>query len=996
MSEVLSKISVLPNDPSFFEQAFTVISKKRKAILMKDGDNLKRVCSEEYDELSKRLDNTQVQDSCAVRNVLRTRRLANLLVDDKGELILSLFPGVITHLTNYKYSLGPQRQHDVKRNEQIIKVLTALCENKELVRMLRQISKPFSHPQADQIIRDTLQLSPATAITDAHARRAALAAWMCYLRQNVGSCFATAPAIIVHDEQPELFLTDLLGLLSTGRIKRTYGGEEHSAPLSASWGAGDLRRPILMSHWDPREECKVWYGPGLLNALEAAGILTKELSLEQKTALTKDLVLQAYPEWGEKHPMMLTNAEEILRRILMKHNDISDADLQAYDSRPKGMIFSGLLMQTPSSSAGMGGKGGVCATYYYQFDNAATAFKALADNALLKSWEYTIAAFAETKTQFTRWNLYSSLGFRPEEPGGIGQALFEIIKRKLDECNQKVRDYQFEYEHLFPQLKQLEVRIKHAASESEAQWIRVEYQSKAQEFHMLEEVRDKTHVTAEKLANMFDFLINQYDQLFPEYFQEVYDPDLHEVQVGPYDDSPAGFRLLYKHGRANTSQWTKIKTPQEFVDTLAHFFSSTESAVAAALEFDDLQRDITDITTTVVNHIRTQEFLETAFHRMATAHRMKPIQNPLDNLDKIPMKPWAYVSGGTMGSLVSSYFRLEHKPTEVARWVENPIELLVFLVDTLKQIPYRMMDGYLKDPNKSLIMHSPTHAFLLKPGYSQIKEAWQTEAYTYTWIRDFLIRPMEQAVAEINLDEESLNFLIEKFTEVVPVEYQHYFRKVFAQMHGRMSPQDFRFYVLDKIEHERGLQYAGRGVLSVDDFDRMVYSLLPLFPANQLAARLDAIWARITQMPPEIRSELAQLAEECVDRMSGRQILSAQNLQEIATALICLAYEQTSLSFDCQLEVTRAAQQLGYAMPNPIIFADTNWSRDWFAFLVSPTTNNLELWRVDPTGRLGVPMSSWREWLNGTRREPLWGAYTHPHEYTASLDTDFSGKIRMR
>lgn len=996
MGELLAKISVQPNDPSFFEHAFTAVSKKRKAIQTKDGDNLKRVCSEEYDELSRRLDSTQVQDSCAVRNVLRTRRLANLLIDDKGELILSLIPSVITHLSNYMYSLGPQRQYDVKRNEQIIKVLAALCENKELVRLLRQISKPFSHPMADQIIRDTLQLAPGIPITDAHARRAALSAWMCYLRQNVGSCFATAPAIIVHDEQPELFLMDVLSLLATGRLKRTYGGNEYSAPLSASWGAGDLRRPILMTYWEPREQNKIWVSPGLQNALEAAGILTKEQSLDQKTTLTKEAVLQAYPEWNEKQPLLFTNIEEILRRILMNHNDITQTDLQAYDSRPRGMIFSGLLMQSPPSSSGMGGKGGVCATYYYQFDNATTAFKALADNALLKSWEYTIAAFAETKTEFTRWNLYSSLGLRPEESGGIGRSLFEIIKRKLDECNQKVKDYQFEYEQLFPQLKQLEVRIKHAASESEAQWIRVEYQSKAQEFHLLEEVRDKAHAKAEKLANLFDFLITQYDQLFPEYFQEVYDPDLHEVQVGPYDDSPAGFRLLYKHGRANTSQWTKIKTPQEFVDSLAHFFSNTESTIAAALQFEELQRDITDITTTVVNHIRTQEFLETAFHRMAVAHHIKPIANPLENLEKIPMKPWAYISGGTMGSLVSSYFRVEHKPTEVARWVENPMELLVFLVDTLKQIPYSMMDGFIKDSNKSLIIHSPTHAFLLKPGFSLMKEAWQTEAYTYTWVRDFLIKPMEQAIAEINLDEEMINFLIDKFLEVVPIEYQHYFRRVFSNMHGRMSPQDFRFYVLDKIEHERGLQYGGRGVLSADDFDRILYESLPLFPAHQLVARLDAIWGRITQISPEVRDELAKMSQECANQLSGRQLLSAKSLQEIATALICLAYEQTSLPFDCQLQVTRAAQQLNYAMPNPIIFADTNWSRDWFAFLVSPSTSSLELWRVDPTGRLGVPMSSWKEWLNGTRREPLWGVYTRPHEYTAHLETDLGGKMRIR
>lgn len=993
MNEVLANSNIPPNDPRFLGSIFTAIVKERKLAQARDGDNLKRVCAEEYDQLSNRLDSTRIQDSCSVRNILRTRRLANLLINDKGELITSLLPRVIALLTEHLYSLGPQRQYDNARQEHILKVLTDLRDNPELVRLLRQINKPYLHPLADQVIRDTLQLPPSTPITDAHAKRAALSAWMCYLRQNIGSCFATAPAIIVHDEQPELFLTDLYELLGTGRLKRTFGGIEYSAPLSSSWGLGDLHKTVVLSQWVTQEYSEVWYAPGLIVGLEASGLLDKEMPSQDKVEKTKEFVLRVFPEWNESRPVVLTSSEDILRRILMQHLGINENDLQAYDARPKGMIHSGLMMQT---SSGLGGKGEACSTFYLKLDLASNAFKALSENALLKTWEFTIASFAETKSEFTRWNLYYSLGFQPDAPGGIGQQLFEIVKRKVDECNHKVADLQFEYEQLYPHIKQLEVRIRHASSDAEAQWIRMEYQSRADEFYTLEELRNKMHAKAQTFANLYDLLIDSYDNLFPQYFQEVYDPDLHEVQVGPFDDTPAGFRLLYKHGRSNTAQWTKIKNPQEFIDALAHFFVATEAEISALPQLDGLQSEIADITTVIVTHVRSQEFLESSFYRMAVAHKMNPVKDPLEHLDQIPMKPWAYVSGGTMASLVSCYYRQEHKPTEVARWVENPMELLVFLVDSLKHIPYKTMEPFSKDPKKSLLIHSPTHAFLLKPGSTPFKEAWQTEAYTYTWIRDYLVRPMEQFVSSLTLNEEMMAFLIGCFVEMVPINFQHYFKKVFSFFSGSMSLQEFRFYILDHIASERGLQHARRGILTPDDIDSVLYNCLPLFPQSQLLEKLTAIWNGMPQFNEEMRQKLVQLSEECSYKLIGSRILSAQNLQNIAQAIVCSFLGKTSLPSDYPNAIIQAAQRLGFMMPNPIFFADTNWVKERFAFLVNPGTSSLELWRIDPSGRVGGPMSSWQEWLNGTRKDPMWGIYNNPQEYSISFSGFRNGKIPLR
>jgi hypothetical protein len=69
-------------------------------------------------------------------------------------------------------------------------------------------------------------------------------------------------------------------------------------------------------------------------------------------------------------------------------------------------------------------------------------------------------------------------------------------------------------------------------------------------------------------------------------------------------------------------------------------------------------------------------------------------------------------------------------------------------------------------------------------------------------------------------------------------------------------------------------------------------------------------------------------------------------------------------------------------MPAPFIFADTNWVKDYFAFVVNPGNGRFELWRMDYIGSRGAPMSDWEKWLNGSRKEPDWGVYNNPYEYT--------------
>lgn len=982
LSSLTSAIKYPVDHPHFFPKIFTLVSKERKGILAKEGDTLKRVISEEYDDLSRRLDRTKIQESCAVRNILRTRRLANLLINEKGELNVSLLPNAIDLMTKHLYSLGPNRQYDSKRHEQILHVLKSLQTNKDAVRLLKNISKPYSNRYAEQIIRDTLQIPSHIILTDAHARRAALSAWMCYLRQNVGSCFATAPAIILHDEKPEQMLTDINELLGTGRLKRTFGGIEYSVPLSASWGAGDLMRQFIFPLEGTADLTEIWLSPGLINAFEAVGLVSEELPLKDRVETVKTLILNSLQFYKERHQQfVLLSAETIIKQVLLRHLSLTEQDLTDFENRPRDMIQSNLLIQVPATTGSMGGKGQACTAFYASFQLACDAFKGLADNALLKSWEFTVASFAETKADFTRWNLYSSLGLGPDEQGGIGHRMYEVIKSKLDHYNEKVHELQAEYEQAYHHIKYLEARVRSASTEKEAQWIKAEYQSKMNEFYTLQEIRDEAHAKANRFANLFNVLTDIYDGMFAHYFQEVYDADMHEVATGPYDDSPAGFRLLYKYGRANTSQWSRIKNHNEFIEDLAAFFTATENEVASSPILKGLETDISEIVTAIVSHVRTNEFLETAFYRIAAAHHSKIIKNPLENLDKIEKKPWVYTSGGTMGTLVSVYFRRDQKPTEVSRWVENPMELLVFFIDTIKQIPIKILEEYSKDPKKAFLMHSPTHAFLLKPGQSPFKEAWQTEAFTYTWVRDQWIQPSIRAAESILLDEEKMLFLAKQLAESVNENYRFYFKKVFSDFHGTMNPMEFRTYLLDTMERDRGLMFRGNPVLHPDEIDSALYSLLPIFPNYQFKERLELVLKELPNISNADIKKILEIWEELPGNIGGESMISAKTLQNALKALICLSGFETSSPIDYHGEIIKACRNLGFALPGAIIFADTNWVKDEFGFVVNPGTGKLELWRVDYISSEGFPMSIWKQWLDGSRKDIPWGIYTRPYEY---------------
>ena len=92
------------------------------------------------------------------------------------------------------------------------------------------------------LVKDTtlwpkiVQMSRSPGVTDLSAKelqKCVVTAMLTPLRQVVGSCFATAPAIAIQRYHVEMFLEDVDALLSRGQIKRVISGQECVAPLNS-------------------------------------------------------------------------------------------------------------------------------------------------------------------------------------------------------------------------------------------------------------------------------------------------------------------------------------------------------------------------------------------------------------------------------------------------------------------------------------------------------------------------------------------------------------------------------------------------------------------------------------------------------------------------------------------------------------------------------------------------------------------------------------------
>ncbi len=894
-------------------------------------------------------DLSTIQDSFRFRGLRRAQIIASLLIDEKGEFNPSALAQLIDLFESEGYLIYADGLNDSLLTEHMLQTLKKLQGDEALVKKLRRFQRPLCNGWAEELVRQSLGVYQPNGMTDAHVRIAVLSALLTPLRQNVGSCFATAPAILIQREQTGNLIDDLYQLLSIGKLKRVFGGIEYAVPLSPSTGIGDLRKSLAVQD----DKARVSLSPGLMAACEVAGLIPHELPWEQKAEKLKAL-LDMQMRGGKT-----ITVEQFIHNSLLDAYDLNDEDLKIAERLELAQAKSSRLSyyQPPKASSQ---KIEICQKLVRVEKMARAAFKGFCDHALLKAWEFTLASFSEVKMEFSRWNLYSSLGLHHEEAGGIGEIIYQRLGEKIEEANKTIEKFQLEYEISFDQVRGTEALLKKASTESEIRRLQAEYQSRAYHCQACLEMRDRSYSIGSNYSNLFSFLVKQYDIKFPEYFQEIYDAEMQDIQGDQYDDSPAGFRLVYKHGRSDPSMWTLIYREDQYIDALADFFNATESEIAASCDWDGGDKEILAITSAIVSHIRTPHFLETALQRMAKAHSATGSEEK---------KPWVYTSGGTMTTLLKTYYCRQGEFAEESRWVESESELLIFLIDSLKNQPMMVTDLYQKDPYRGMLAASPSHAFILYPSIRFFKEGWQEEGFTYTWVRDQVFSPSHQFYAAIRFDAEEQQFLVDEFSRQLPPLLSHQLHKRYSPTEGLVTVVKWRQTVLDQLTS----QVSGYKRLLADGLDAFLYQTLPLVQGSEFKVIIRRLFA--DRFDQKIEAALNALPD------APSSLMTAKMVKDAAKGCMISAYQKVGLPFDIHQYIADHARFINLSAPTPFLFADTNWTNFFFGFVINPGTGRLELWRLDRTGSEGMPMSSWHHWINGQDRK-LWSIYVRPFEYS--------------
>ena len=136
-------------------------------------------------------------------------------------------------------------------------------------------------------------------------------------------------------------------------------------------------------------------------------------------------------------------------------------------------------------------------------------------------------------------------------------------------------------------------------------------------------------------------------------------------------------------------------------------FSSGRAPIAALCTWDGAEEDVSHITTELVSHLRTREFLEGALASICKT-RKKTVglyfRRDHDHLAQglLQKRSGVYRRGALGGE--------RDRPAR-------------FIIDTLKNLPPLILEPFETNPDKGMLMTSPTHAFILHPGWPEFKKS---------------------------------------------------------------------------------------------------------------------------------------------------------------------------------------------------------------------------------------------------------------------------------
>jgi hypothetical protein len=555
----------------------------------------------------------------------KARHLCDEIIQNDGSIDVEKINSLIKNWPSFS-SLGLTYQ-----DAHILDILKKLSLDKSFQKKITQFDLPIS-PDFERFVKLALNLTHEP-ISKTVLRRAVLASCLGYLRQTVGSCFATAPCLYILSRHPEYFLDDLFLMSKKNSLERLSGGQLIAVPMALS------------------------IGEHFLDTVVQTDFLDDSVYLYFKT-------IRSIP-----HEL---KAGQTLKECL-------------------------------------GGQEGL-------------NFYNLAYDPLLKIWEYTVASFCDAKGEFSESTLYLTLGLDSKIPEGLGEFFNEIFQKKLDQKHLLLVEAQNEAYLAHQRLVMAEGMAKNATTEASFQRSKSEIIAANYQLHSRQLDIDDAKKEQQKIQNLYETKMHLLKDSIGQFFQESYDPDL--VSMKSYsEDAPAGFRLFVKEGQLS-SRFRAIHNEDEFLQALKRFFEKIENELLMGQHDKDNQTLISHVITETIQFSSSKHFLEKTYERAKKRHPRA--------------LPWAYVSGGTLETLLKVYFRKEILKIQKIE-ADDVNQCLILLVDYFKSLPETHLEPFRLNPALGLLLETKTHACQIIPGNAFFKSFWESSQFTYTDIRDRLL-----------------------------------------------------------------------------------------------------------------------------------------------------------------------------------------------------------------------------------------------------------------
>ncbi len=372
---------------------------------------------------------------------------------------------------------------------------------------------------------------------------------------------------------------------------------------------------------------------------------------------------------------------------------------------------------------------------------------------MMKSYEYTVAALADVQVGFSRWNFHTALGLDHEATGGLGKLIYSIVQKKMDEIQEDRKNLVADIELLEKSLDFDDAAFKAAGSIERMESIKRSAKMKQMFLSQKAGEYDSEGKQMEKLSSLYQFFVDQYIELFPHYFQELYDPEMF-AQGDIMEDQKAGFTLVYKHGRSDSKVWTYIQTDKEYIASLREFIVLTENILINLKRREGLEKVIEDIISEILLAVDTKEFMQEQKVRIEKMH-----QSHL--LERGNTSPYAYIAGGNLHSLIKSYYSTSEAIKTEKISAQSAKDLCFSLIEWMKDVKNIDITDFEKDPFKSFIISNQTHAFNFLPGMKHFKESWMDGGNTYSYMRDHFTPGKLVVFADTNWGAKYLAFMID-------------------------------------------------------------------------------------------------------------------------------------------------------------------------------------------------------------------------------------------